>query len=109
MKPKYQCLGLALFTLIAGNAGSQTTNSGYNFAGGFPTPGTIQNVYNDSDLSRAIEAYKFFYPAVSFSAGFVAMEKAGIKVNSGAGLMDAGPRQLVFTANSDTPYAAIPL
>jgi hypothetical protein len=38
--------------------------NGYEFKGGFPTPETTQKAYDDADLSRAIEAYKFFYPTV---------------------------------------------
>lgn len=41
---------------------------GYKFVGGYPTQMTIQKVYDDADLNRAIQAYKFFYPAVSGAA-----------------------------------------
>jgi len=34
----------------------------YEFKGGYPTPQTIQRAYDDADLNRAIQAYKFFYP-----------------------------------------------
>jgi hypothetical protein len=109
MKTKYQFTGLAIFAALACNGLSQTPTTDYVFRGGFPTPETTHNAYADSDLNRAIEAYKFFYPTVSFSAGFEAMEKAGIKANGGAGLMEGSPKQLVFTPNSDTPYGMVPL
>ena len=83
--------------------------NGYEFKGGYPTPETIRKAYDDADLSRAIEAYKFFYPTVSFSAGFFALDKVGVKVNGGAGVMVGNPRQLVFTPNSDTPYGIAPI
>src|SRR5262245_51520316 len=37
----------------------------YEFVGGYPTDATIQKAYDDADLTRAIEAYKAFYPTVS--------------------------------------------
>lgn len=94
---------------VVGNVPAQTPKTDYVFRGGFPTPEATHNAYLDSDLNRAIEAYKFFYPTVSFSAGFAALEKAGIKVNGGGILLEGSPKQLVFTPNSDTPYAMVPL
>ena len=96
-----------LFTLAwSSSVEAQAT---YEFKGGFPTPETAQEAYDDADLSRAIEAYKVFYPTVSFAAGFRAMASVGIKTNGGAMLLEGSPRQLVFTPNSDTPYAMMPL
>ena len=40
----------------------------YAFKGGFPTPETVQQAYDDADLNRAIQAYRFFYPTVSIAA-----------------------------------------
>src|SRR5215475_2891477 len=109
MKTKYQFAGLVICTVLTGIGMGQTPKTDYVFRGGFPTSETTHNAYLDSDLNRAIEAYKFFYPTVSFSAGFFAMEKAGIKVNGGGILLEGSPKQLVFTPNSDTPYAMVPL
>ena len=103
--------GAALCLLLSGctqQPQAPPASSGYTFAGGFPTPETVQHCYDDADLSRAIEAYKFFYPTVSFSAGFMALP-GGARVNHSAMLLEAGPKQVVFTPNSDTPYAMIPL
>ena len=83
--------------------------NGYEFKGGFPTAETIQKAYDDADLSRAIEAYKFFYPTVSFSAAFMSFESIGVRVNGGAAFMLGSPKQLVYTPNSDTPYGMVPL
>ncbi len=77
----------------------------YEFKGGYPTPETIQKAYDDADLTRAIEAYKFFYPGVAFTAGFDALETVEVFPNRGAGVMQGSPKQIVFTPNSDTPYA----
>lgn len=77
----------------------------YEFKGGYPTPETVQKAYDDADLSRAIEAYKFFYPGVAFSAGFFALDTVGVHPNRGAGVMQGTPNQIIFTPNSDTPYA----
>src|SRR6476469_68564 len=108
MKAKYQSIVLAMLTTLAISALGQTPKKDYTFKGGYPTLETAEAAYDDSDLNRAIDAYKLFYPPVSFSAGVLAMEKSGVKVNSSAAFIDARPRQLVFTANSDTPYAVIP-
>lgn len=55
---------------------------------------------------RATEAYKFFFPGVAFSAGFFALESVGVYPNRGAGVMQGSPKQIIFTPNSDTPYAS---
>ena len=83
--------------------------NGYEFRGGFPTPETIQHAYDDADLARAIEAYKFFFPTVSFSAGFRSFESIGVTTNKCGAVMEGSPRQTVYTPNSDTPYAMVPL
>src|ERR1700733_11681652 len=75
--------------------------------GGFPSPETIQKAYDDADLNRAIEAYKFFYPTVSGAAIIKGNEEIGVVPNKVFGILDCGPEQLVFTANSDTPYGPL--
>jgi hypothetical protein len=42
--------------------------SHYAFERGFPTDDTVKQAYDDADLERAIQAYKFFYPTVSGAA-----------------------------------------
>jgi len=39
----------------------------YEFKGGYPTAKTVQQA-SDADLTRAIQAYKFFLPTVSVAA-----------------------------------------
>lgn len=76
----------------------------YQFNGGYPTAETVEQAYDDADLIRAIEAYKFFFPAVSFAGTFAGNEQAGLKPNRGSLLLKGSPSQTVLTPNSDTPY-----
>jgi hypothetical protein len=85
----------------------QTTSTGYTFERGFPSGDTAQKVYDDADLNRAVEAYRFFYPTVSGHAIFKGNEKIGIVPNKVFGTLDTQPRHVGFTLNSDTPYAPI--
>ncbi len=82
-------------------------DTGYTFEGGFPTPETVQKAYDDADLNRAIQSYRFFYPTVSGAAIFVGMTKSGGVDNRVFGLLDTKPRHVGFTLNSDTPYGPI--
>lgn len=77
----------------------------YEFKGGFPTLETVQKAYDDADLSRAIEAYKFFYPTVSIVGTWKGNIHAGVAPNKTVLVMRGSPAQVVFTPNSDTPYA----
>jgi hypothetical protein len=81
----------------------------YTFQGGLPTPQTIQQAYDDSDLNRAIQAYKFFYPTVSAAAIWKGNLRAGAIPNHVFFIMQGNPAQVAFTPNSDTPYAGIPV
>ena len=79
----------------------------YEFQSGHPTDETVREAYDDADLNRAIQAYKFFYPTVSGAAIVKGNEDIGIVPNKVFGILDCGPEQLVFTANSDTPYGPL--
>jgi hypothetical protein len=79
----------------------------YTFERGYPAPETAQKAYEDNDLNRAIEAYKFFYPTVSGQAMFVGNDKIGIVPNKVFGTLDTKPKHVGFTLNSDTPYAPL--
>jgi len=97
-----------LVSLLLGIAVMSTQHvAGYSFEGGFPTPETIQKAYNDADLNRAIQAYRFFYPAVSMAATWNGNLAAGLVPNRVFGLLEGNPRQVVLTPNSDTPYAGM--
>ncbi|HYP85354.1 DUF1254 domain-containing protein [Variovorax sp.] len=99
-----RCLMVSAALLPFGPAIGQ---EGYQFKGGFPTPATVRKAYDDADLTRAIQTYKFFYPSVSIAATWDGNEKAGLVPNKTAMLLMGSPYQTVFTPNSDTPYAGI--
>jgi hypothetical protein len=80
---------------------------GYVFKADFPTPETIVKAYDDADLNRAIQAYRFFYPTVSGLAMFKGNAALGLVGNQTFGYLDTKPRHVIFTANSDTPYGPI--
>jgi hypothetical protein len=80
-----------------------------DFPGGFPTPQAVVRFYEEADLNRAIQAYRFFYPNVSILALFKGFEPVGAKDNEAFFLLEGRPSGVLFTPNSDTPYSAIPL
>jgi hypothetical protein len=79
------------------------------FKGGFPPPDEAQKARDDADYQRAVTAYRFWYPTVSCEGIFNGNRELGLKDNEDVSIMSAGPRQVVFTANSDTPYGAATL
>lgn len=83
--------------------------SRYEFERGFPEGQTSQNAYDDADLSRAVEAYKFFYPTVSGAAMIRGNKPVGLVPNKVFGTLECTPDQLMFTGNSDTPYGPMDL
>jgi hypothetical protein len=97
---------VVLFAFLIGAfspAGSYASES-YEFRGGFPAPETAERIRDEQDFQRAIQAYRFFYPTVSQEAVFQGTRDTGVEDNKGGFLMACGPRHLIFTANSDTPY-----
>ncbi len=85
------------------------TETAYEFVNGYPTEATIQKAYDDADLNRAIQTYRFFYPTVSILATWDGNIAAGCVPNQTFAIMDGAPAQIVFTPNSDTRYAGLPL
>ena len=83
--------------------------TGYSFAQGYPAGDAAQRAYADNDFSRAVQAYHFWYPTVSAEGIFQGNRDAGIQDNAGGVILSAGPKQVAFTANSDTPYGAAAL
>ena len=61
---------------------------------------------DEADFQRAVTAYRFWYPTVSCEGIFNGGREIGIKDSESVMIMSAGPRQVAFTANSDTPYGA---
>src|SRR5580704_2531370 len=86
---------------------TQSSDNGYSFERGHPSGDTAQKAYDDADLNRAVEAYRFFYPTVSGAALFKGNAKLGIIPNKVFGTLDSQPKHVGFTLNSDTPYAPL--
>ena len=86
---------------------TQSADNGYSFERGYPSGDTAQKAYDDADLNRAVEAYRFFYPTVSGHAIFKGNAKIGIIPNKVSGTLDTQPKHVGFTLNSDTPYAPL--
>src|SRR5215813_351990 len=78
----------------------------YIFKGGYPTAETIRKASDETDFQRAVAAYRFWYPTVSCEGMFTGNREVGARDNETMILMACGPRQVVFTGNSDTPYGA---
>ena len=103
MKTTHQIITLFLLgTFAMSSAFAQD----YEFKDGYPTSEAAQKVHDDADYQRAITAYRFWYPAVSVEGIFNGNRAIGIKDNGGIGIVAAGPRQVGFTLNSDTPYGS---
>jgi hypothetical protein len=79
------------------------------FPGGFPTAEATQRFYDEADLNRAIQAYRFFYPNISILGLANGLEAVGARANEAFLFLEGRPTGVLFTPNSDTPYAAIPL
>jgi hypothetical protein len=78
----------------------------YQFERGYPTVATTEQARDDADLQRAMTAYRFWYPAVSMEGIFNGNRAVGIEDGKSWGIAAAGPRQVGFTLNSDTPYGS---
>ncbi|GAB3583197.1 DUF1254 domain-containing protein [Leifsonia lichenia] len=64
----------------------------------------VVRIRREALLSRAVEAYKFFYPTLSMQLNFEALEKYGAQVNRGFLIQLTTPDIVTLTQNSDTPY-----
>lgn len=86
-----------------------TTNAhagDYQFERGYPTAETARQARADSDFQRAVIAYRFWYPTVSVEGIFNGNRQIGLQDGKQMGIAAAGPRQVGFTLNSDTPYGS---
>ncbi len=77
----------------------------YTFSQGFPTGETAEGIYWNSDLRRAVEAYKIFLPTLATEAVIQQMVAAGARPNEIGIVMAQGPKQQFAATNSDTPYS----
>src|ERR1700761_7172816 len=78
----------------------------YQFSRGFPDAARATKANDDTLFQRAAQAYRFWYPTVSNEGIFQGNRDIGINDNLAGGISAAGPRQVGFTLNSDTPYAS---
>ena len=76
----------------------------YKFRAGYPTRKAAAQSINETDLMRAVTAYRFFYPTVSLEGTFQGQRDAGAKDSKAALVLSAAPRHIFFTGNADTPY-----
>lgn len=74
---------------------------------GFPSREDARRAYDEADLNRAIQAYRFFYPTVSGASIIKGSEACGLVPNKIFGVLDSKPIHVGFTLNSDTPYAPL--
>lgn len=97
----------ALLLAFAGTTGyAKDSTSDYTFVHGYPTAQTSERARADEALQRAVIAYRFWYPTVSLEGIFNGNRTAGIQDGKQWGIAAAGPRQVGFTLNSDTPYGS---
>jgi hypothetical protein len=76
---------------------------------GFPTPETSRKLFDEMDFQRAVQAYLWGYPAVSFESIRLTLKKdLGIDFND-LGIADnfVGPESVWLTANDTTIYAVV--
>src|SRR6476619_135959 len=74
---------------------------------GFPSRDDAARAYDDADLNRAIQSYRFFYPTVSGASIVKGNAGVGLVPNKIFGVLQTKPIHVGFTLNSDTPYAPI--
>ena len=80
-----------------------------NFEQGYPTAETAQKLYDEMDFQRAVQAFLWSFPAVSFES-----IRVGIKQGIGADYNDliiadnfADPKGIWLTANDTTIYGMV--
>src|SRR6478672_2665438 len=79
----------------------------YEFVGGFPTAETVDRVRDETDLYRAVSAYRFFYPSVSMYTIYKGNLESGAVANKTFVVVMDSLRMRCFTPNSDTPCAGL--
>src|SRR5688572_5376629 len=110
---RQQILIAAIGALCTLTANAQTPDSvktrigDLKFERGFPTEETKQKVFDEIDYQRAVQAYLWAYPAVSFESIKIATKKVfGTGLNSFV-IADKflDPKGVWLTANDTTVYA----
>jgi hypothetical protein len=72
---------IAAFSLGILSWGGVCAAQEYEFRNGYPTPETARRVQDEQDYQRAVQAYRFFYPAVSMEGTFQGTRDAGAEDN----------------------------
>ena len=77
----------------------------HDFANGYPTDKTVENLYEERDFQRACQAYIWSLPAVSFAAWQRGITK-GLGARNGqiVSILSLEARRGILTANATTPY-----
>ena len=97
-------LVIAAFSIFSGVV-VLAQSSPYSFKQGFPANAeTIKKAQDATDLRRAIEAYKFFFPTVATEAVIQQFKPHGVIPNKVGIIMPQDPEQQFSVANQDTPY-----
>lgn len=79
-----------------------------DFKNGYPSDETARKVFDEIDYQRAVQAYMWAYPVVSFESIRLAMKAGGMDLNEIAIAENfADPKGLWLTANDTTIYGAV--
>jgi hypothetical protein len=103
-KMKSRTILIALVTLLAMTTVMSTLaeESPYRFTRGFPADETtIKQAQDATDLRRAIETYKFFFPTVATEAVIQQFEPHGAIPNKVGIIMPQDPEQQFSVANQE--------
>jgi hypothetical protein len=77
----------------------------HDFANGYPTPKTVEKLYDERDFQRACQAYIWSLPAVSFAAWQRGITKGlGARNGQFVAILSLEARRGILTANATTPY-----
>ena len=98
------CLS-AMLALSAHGQRLDTAIGELEFEAGYPTPETVEKLYDELDFQRAVQAYLWALPMASYGA--MADAHWALGADSRTVIVAdklAEPRQLALTANRDTVY-----
>ena len=106
---KFRYMSLLFVLALANASWANTVVSSrvgeLEFASGYPTDATAQKLYDELDFQRAVQAYLWAMPFVSYAAASDASLSKG--VNNHTVIIQpnsAEQQQLILTGNQDTVY-----
>ena len=99
-------IGLAVAVALPAQGETLDTRVGkLDFEAGYPTPETVEKLYDELDFQRAVQAYLWALPMASYGAMADAHKALGADSHTVIVADElAEPRQLALTANQDTVY-----